>query len=183
VSKRGSFTGVKRPDSEAVHSPPCNAEVKSEWSYTSTPKYAFMACCTVKKEKTQGFYFYLNFSTKFLLPSFAPLPLNTLIYYPYHCPRFGCHFLGDQGSLFMKMRRVLFQPWTFRAFTQPETKISVVELKLLHRMYIMSYFWGNGNDPLLTSILSHGSQVTGSCIGRINSCSTWGFSWFCSVSP
>jgi hypothetical protein len=34
---RGSFLGVKRPGREADHSPPSSAEVKNEWSYTSTP--------------------------------------------------------------------------------------------------------------------------------------------------
>jgi hypothetical protein len=34
--------GVKRPGREADHSPPSNAEVKNECSYTSTPQYAFM---------------------------------------------------------------------------------------------------------------------------------------------
>jgi hypothetical protein len=29
--------GVKRPRREADHSPPSSAEVKNEWSYTSTP--------------------------------------------------------------------------------------------------------------------------------------------------
>jgi hypothetical protein len=29
--------GVKRPGIEADHSPPSSAEVKNEWSYTSTP--------------------------------------------------------------------------------------------------------------------------------------------------
>jgi len=29
--------GVKRPEREAEHSPPSNAEVKNVWSYTSTP--------------------------------------------------------------------------------------------------------------------------------------------------
>jgi hypothetical protein len=33
----GSFPGVKRPGREADHSPPSSAEVKNEWSYTSTP--------------------------------------------------------------------------------------------------------------------------------------------------
>jgi hypothetical protein len=35
--------GVKRPGSEADHSPPAGAEVKKIWIYTSTPLYAFMA--------------------------------------------------------------------------------------------------------------------------------------------
>jgi hypothetical protein len=29
--------GVKRPGSEANHSPPSSAEIKNAWSYTSTP--------------------------------------------------------------------------------------------------------------------------------------------------
>jgi hypothetical protein len=29
-------TGTERPESEADHSPPSSAEVKNEWSYTST---------------------------------------------------------------------------------------------------------------------------------------------------
>jgi hypothetical protein len=48
--------GVKRPRREADHSP-SSAEVKNEWSYTSTPQYTFMAWCSVK---AQGqLYFYL----------------------------------------------------------------------------------------------------------------------------
>jgi hypothetical protein len=37
--------GVRRPESEADHSPPSTAEVKFAWSYTSTPPYVFMAYC------------------------------------------------------------------------------------------------------------------------------------------
>jgi len=37
--------GVKRPGREVDHSPPSSAEVKNEWSYTSTPQYAFMTWC------------------------------------------------------------------------------------------------------------------------------------------
>jgi hypothetical protein len=32
-----SFSGVKRPGRGADHPPPSSAEVKNEWSYTSTP--------------------------------------------------------------------------------------------------------------------------------------------------
>jgi hypothetical protein len=35
--------GVKRPGSEADHSPPTSAEAKKTWIYTSTPPYAFIA--------------------------------------------------------------------------------------------------------------------------------------------
>jgi len=41
--------GVKRPGREADHSPPSTAEVKPEWSYTSTPQYIFMSCCLIKQ--------------------------------------------------------------------------------------------------------------------------------------
>jgi hypothetical protein len=45
----GSFPGGKDPPGrEADHSPPPSAEVKNAWSHTSTPQYAFMACCLVK---------------------------------------------------------------------------------------------------------------------------------------
>jgi len=43
-----SIAGLKRPGREANHSHPSNAEVKNAWSYTSTPKYSFMARCSVK---------------------------------------------------------------------------------------------------------------------------------------
>jgi hypothetical protein len=36
--------GVKQMGCEAHRSPPSSAKVKNEWSYTSTPPYAFMAC-------------------------------------------------------------------------------------------------------------------------------------------
>jgi hypothetical protein len=37
----GYFPGVKRPGSGADHPPPSSAEVRKEWSYTSTPLWAF----------------------------------------------------------------------------------------------------------------------------------------------
>jgi hypothetical protein len=40
-SHNKSSLGVKRPGSEADHSPPSSAEVKKAWSYTSTPQYVF----------------------------------------------------------------------------------------------------------------------------------------------
>jgi hypothetical protein len=38
---------VKRPVREADKSPPSNVEVKNEWSYTSTPPYAFLSWCLI----------------------------------------------------------------------------------------------------------------------------------------
>jgi hypothetical protein len=38
---------LKRPGSEADHSPPASAEVKKMWIYTSTPPYVFMAYCLI----------------------------------------------------------------------------------------------------------------------------------------
>jgi hypothetical protein len=50
--------GVTRLGCEADHSPPSSAEVK-EWSYTSTPQYAFMAWCSVKAQEQLYPYLYL----------------------------------------------------------------------------------------------------------------------------
>jgi hypothetical protein len=40
---------VKRPGREADHSPPCSAELKNAWSYTSTPPYVSTAWCLIKQ--------------------------------------------------------------------------------------------------------------------------------------
>jgi len=45
---------------EADHSPPSSAEVTNEWSYNSTPQYAFMAC----KCKTDILPFFGSWSDK-----------------------------------------------------------------------------------------------------------------------
>jgi hypothetical protein len=44
----GSSLGLKRPGCESDHSHPPSAEVNNAWSYTSAPKYVFMAWCLVK---------------------------------------------------------------------------------------------------------------------------------------
>jgi hypothetical protein len=41
---------VRQPGREADHSPPASAKVKNVWSYTSTPKYRFMAWCLIKQQ-------------------------------------------------------------------------------------------------------------------------------------
>jgi hypothetical protein len=43
--------GVKWLGREADHSPPCSAEITNALSYTSTPKYAFMVWCSIKKQR------------------------------------------------------------------------------------------------------------------------------------
>jgi hypothetical protein len=51
IGYHGLFTwGVKRLGRETDHSPPSSAEAKNEWSYTSTPQYAFMVWCSVKSQ-------------------------------------------------------------------------------------------------------------------------------------
>jgi hypothetical protein len=40
--------GINVPGREADHSPPSSAEVKNEWSYTSTPQHSFMTWCLFK---------------------------------------------------------------------------------------------------------------------------------------
>jgi hypothetical protein len=44
-------TGVKRPRREAHRPPPYSAEVKSAWSYTSTPPYVFVLCLVKQGDK------------------------------------------------------------------------------------------------------------------------------------
>jgi hypothetical protein len=51
---------VKRPKSEADHSPPSSAEIKNAWSYTSIPQYVFMAWCLVKHRDNFTFNFYFR---------------------------------------------------------------------------------------------------------------------------
>jgi hypothetical protein len=41
---------AKRTGREADHPPPSSAEVKNEWSYTSTPPHISMASCLVKHQ-------------------------------------------------------------------------------------------------------------------------------------
>jgi hypothetical protein len=60
MGTRGSFPGVKWLGCEADHSPPCSAEVKNAWSYTSTPQYVFMAWCLVKHKDNFTFYLFLS---------------------------------------------------------------------------------------------------------------------------
>jgi hypothetical protein len=50
---RALFLGVKRPGREADHSPHLVPRSNSDWSYNSTPQYAFMAWCSVKKAQGQ----------------------------------------------------------------------------------------------------------------------------------
>jgi hypothetical protein len=59
VGSRGSFPEVKQPEREADQSPPSSVEVKNAWSYTSTPQYAFMAWCSVKKGQGQLYFYFL----------------------------------------------------------------------------------------------------------------------------
>jgi hypothetical protein len=49
MGTRGSSPGVKRPESEADHSPPSAAEVQNLWSYLNSFQYAFMVWCLVKR--------------------------------------------------------------------------------------------------------------------------------------
>jgi hypothetical protein len=48
VGTGGSSARLKQSERKAVQSSPPSADVKKEWSYTSTPPYAFMAWCLVK---------------------------------------------------------------------------------------------------------------------------------------
>jgi hypothetical protein len=61
--------GVKQLEYEADHSPPSSAEVKNEWSYTSTPQYVFTAWCLVKHWDNFIFYLYLETFTQHIFLS------------------------------------------------------------------------------------------------------------------
>jgi hypothetical protein len=45
---------VKQSGREAGHSPPTSAEVKNEWSCTSTPSYAFLTCTRTTLHSLKG---------------------------------------------------------------------------------------------------------------------------------
>jgi len=52
---------VKRPEREADHLPPSNAEIKDAWSYTFTPMRDLMAWCLVKhRDKFTSYLPYRN---------------------------------------------------------------------------------------------------------------------------
>jgi hypothetical protein len=57
----GSSLGEEQQGLEADHSPQTSAEVKNAWSYTSTPQYAFMAWCSLKKQHKDRFTLTLCF--------------------------------------------------------------------------------------------------------------------------
>jgi hypothetical protein len=56
----GSFPGGKAAGAWSWPLTPSNAEVKNEWSYTSTPQYAFMPWCSVKAQWQLYLYLYLK---------------------------------------------------------------------------------------------------------------------------
>jgi hypothetical protein len=70
--------GVKRLEREADHSPPSNAEVKNEWSYTSTLRHAYMAWCSVKNKGD-------NFTLTINIISFLETILGMAYIYIYIC--------------------------------------------------------------------------------------------------
>jgi hypothetical protein len=53
-----------RPGREADHSPPYNAEIKNEWSYTSTPTTPSWRVAQLKHRDNFTFAFYLFYHIK-----------------------------------------------------------------------------------------------------------------------
>jgi hypothetical protein len=64
--------GVKRPECEADHSPATSAEVKNAWSYTSTPKYAFMAWFSVEAQGQKRLQSLVLFMMRYFFISMYP---------------------------------------------------------------------------------------------------------------
>jgi len=60
MGTRGSFPGGKRPGREANNSPPSSAEVKNEWSSTSTPNTPSWRDTQLKHGDNFTFYLYLT---------------------------------------------------------------------------------------------------------------------------
>jgi hypothetical protein len=68
------YVGAKLSGHEANHSPPsCAEEKKNDWRYTSTPQYAFMAWCSVKKHRGNFIFTFTFYSVRKLLdtPSYS----------------------------------------------------------------------------------------------------------------
>jgi hypothetical protein len=72
--------GVKRPGRESDHSPHLVPRSKSEWSYTSTTQYAFMALCLVKHKDDFIFTFYILFIARYLVKYRDNLTLNLSLF-------------------------------------------------------------------------------------------------------
>jgi hypothetical protein len=53
---RVSFPGLRQPRHQVNHSPPSSAEVKNEWSYTSTPPLCFYSTDREKFTFVRGIY-------------------------------------------------------------------------------------------------------------------------------
>jgi hypothetical protein len=81
MGTRGSFPGAKRPDREADHSSPSSAGVKNAWSYTSAPKYVFMAWCLVSTGTNSPFYIYDRHFSNVSSTTDGPRSLSTGIGY------------------------------------------------------------------------------------------------------
>jgi hypothetical protein len=73
--------GVKRPGREANHSHPSSFEVKNVWSYTSTPQYTFMACCSSKKKARGQLHLYPYMKCFFFLFSY----FSVLLFHYHYC--------------------------------------------------------------------------------------------------
>jgi hypothetical protein len=65
AGSRNFLRGVKRPGREANHSHPYSAEVKTEWSYISTPPYIFMVASIPRISSWMKFWFVTSVSNSF----------------------------------------------------------------------------------------------------------------------
>jgi hypothetical protein len=54
VGTGGTLPGIKQPVRKVYHSLPSSAEIRKEWSYTSTIQYVFMESCLTST--TDKFY-------------------------------------------------------------------------------------------------------------------------------
>jgi hypothetical protein len=101
------FSGLKRPRSEADHSPPSSADIKKTWIYTSTLPYVFMG----KWENLHCLHpvvyhawWYLAVSTT--INKNKPIKLLTLVLFN------GCYmFRSTHGAIFRQLQTIARIMW------------------------------------------------------------------------
>jgi hypothetical protein len=82
----GSYLSVKWTDSEADHSLPYTAEIKRQWSYTSTPSYILItwSLLSTRHNFTSTLWQYVKCERKCLVVSFSTCILTNACYFPWN---------------------------------------------------------------------------------------------------
>jgi len=73
----GFFRGVEWPGHEVNHKPPSSAKVKNEYSYTSTPPFAFMTWKGTTLPLIKSAYQYMHYKVLLLLLTYEGWNFNS----------------------------------------------------------------------------------------------------------